>query len=196
MTDKDFIWPAGVQYMEMAAKIRTCLLKNNETTWRPLCDGPYFRIHVFIARLCYEYQLHPIWVLTTLARERGMLHKTLPTTRDVEIACGFVGSDDPAKPNPAWDGLSNQLWRCIRHSSWFAGLGPRGLYGNFRESWPTKPRYTDFTSIAQKPTAPISKSTPHPCASMAEYVQLMYTDHLIALADNEAYCADRVRPHF
>ncbi len=191
MTNDEFIWPAGVSFETMSSDVELCLSKSPNLA--PLCANPKFRLDTFITRICQEYNVHPIWILTCLQRERSLLRGVDALPRDFDFACGFVGSDAPGTVNSAWNGLVNQIWRCARHTGWFAGQGPSAAYGWNSSLWPSQARWYPGTRTLD---VPIQGDKPHTCASLAEYVQLLYTDHLQVLKDNEDICEAYVRKFF
>lgn len=189
MQDSEFIWPSGESFYTMVSKVQACLQQS--PTLKPLCDDARWRLHTFLTRTCQEYNVHPIWLLVSLQRERSVLRASDPQQRDFDFATGFVGSDAPGTVNSAWNGLTNQIWRCARHTGWFAGNGPNEAYGWSKELWPSQARWSG------KPLeVPIQGQGPYLCKSLAEYIQLLYTDHLDVVKDNEDICAADVRRFF
>ncbi len=181
MTDADFIFPDKASWQDLANKIARCLVALSPALG-PLVEDPKWRIHNLIARTCLEYGLHPKWILVSLQRERGVLRSPAPTDKDFARACGFVGSDAPGTLNPAWDGLSNQIWRCARHSAWYGALAPKACFGYEIGVWPTARRWDDWHEHTPEI---LVDGAPHACASRAEYTQLSYTPHLEVLQRND-----------
>jgi hypothetical protein len=182
MIDADFKYPDGASWQEMAGKVAACL-KALSPTLALLVDDPKWHIHNYIARICLEYGIHPIWILVSLQRERSVLQGAEPTAQDFNLACGFVGSDAPGTLNPAWNGLANQIWRCARHSAWYGALAPKACFGYEIGIWPKQARRWDDWH-EKTPEIEID-GKPHACATRAEYIQLSYTPHLGVLQRND-----------
>lgn len=180
-----FAWPKGASWLAMAERVKACLAESPELG--PLCDDPKFRLHLLISRTCLEYGLHPAWLLVSLCRERSLLRGTeaFTTPKDYDYACGFVGSDAPGTTNPGWNGLTNQIWRCARHTAWYLGMAPKQCFGYEPGLWPTQPRWGESKSVWLT-----TDKVWHKCQGADEYAQLMYTPHLEVLDVNQT-CYDK-----
>ncbi len=189
MRDALFLWPKDYPWIDMAEKVRKCLAQSGSLG--PLCDDPRGRLHTYISRVCLEWGIHPIWVLVSLQREQSLLGKEPRPDRALDLACGFVGSDAPGTVNPAWNGLHNQIWRCARHSAWYAGVTPRELYGYESGLWPTAGRWPGSRSLKIDHGKLLRE-----CRSMGEFVQFTYTPHSHVLATNDRCFEDNVAAFF
>lgn len=193
MLDPDIILEPTAQFDTLLPPVTKCLLASPGLG--PLVDDPKIQLDNLLVRTCLEYGIHPKWVLVTLQRERGLLRSANPTQQDFQRATGFIGTNAKTTKNENWNGLTNQLWRCIRHSAWYAGVAPKQLFGFTKSLYPTKIRFNEFVLSAPYVFLEGGR-VKHTCSSIAEYVQLMYTDHLVVLDDNDKILADSVAPYF
>lgn len=172
--DRHFRYPEHIRSTDMIAKIEQALSKSPALL--PLVNDPKHRLGIYIQRLCWEYGLHPVWILITLQREQSLL--TTDTERDwsFDAATGFVGQDRPGTRNPRYMGLHNQIWRCIRHTAWYLGFINPAMFGYRVGLRPTQPRFVAGETI----DVPLLDSAHEldgefMCNTAAEYAQLLYT---------------------
>ena len=186
LQDKHIYYPHELTHNDVCDRIQSVLEKS------PNCDvlaDPRLGLAHYIWRTCLEYGVNPAVPLISLQRERSLLGRKSENPQDFVFACGYVGKDGPGTVNERWNGLTVQLFLCIRQSGWISGVGPKEAYGVLASLWPgVGERWT-----VAHPMQPIQlyDSASQPAGTyvpktLAEHWSLTYTPHKEAPATNGA----------
>lgn len=194
LLDQHFLWPDGAKCADLAAGVRAALMAapaNRELWLDPRMDWDNF-----IARVSFEWGIHPIMALVALQRERSLLTQ-VADQRDFDFATGMVGQDLPGTAHPGWNGLPLQIFLAVRTFAWLGGVGARSNFGYRIGLWPADDRFNPLVDNQVK-----LYNDQHELAkvfvtrSQVEYVQLKYTPHEEVLDTNGEIYQARIAPFF